>query len=78
MFDTPVFLLSSSKSQLQSASRRHREKLNSALEELGRLLPLPNDVKSRLDKLSVLKLAVSFFQTKSFVSSKSPKDIPII
>ena len=51
----------------QSASRRHREKINATLEELGGLLPLPEDARSKLDKLTVLKLSVSFFQTQNYL-----------
>ncbi|XP_032221084.2 nuclear receptor coactivator 1 isoform X3 [Nematostella vectensis] len=58
-------------------SRRHREKLNTVLDELSLLLPLDGTVKKKLDKLSVLKLTVSFFQTQNLVSGKrktEPKD----
>ena len=51
----------------QSASRRHREKINATLEELGGLLPLPEESRSKLDKLTVLKLSVSFFQTQNYL-----------
>lgn len=53
----------------QSASRRHREKINATLEELGDLLPLPEEARSKLDKLTVLKLSVSFFQTQNYLQS---------
>jgi len=53
----------------QSASRRHREKINATLEELGGLLPLPEESRSKLDKLTVLKLSVSFFQTQNYLQS---------
>ena len=53
----------------QSASRRHREKINATLEELGSLLPLPEDARSKLDKLTVLKLSVSYFQTQNYLQS---------
>ena len=53
----------------QSASRRHREKINATLEELGGLLPLPEESRSKLDKLTVLKLSVSFFQTHNYLQS---------
>lgn len=57
----------------QSASRRHREKINATLEELGSLLPLPEDARSKLDKLTVLKLSVSFFQTQNYLQSGKRK-----
>lgn len=57
----------------QSASRRHREKINATLEELGGLLPLPEDARSKLDKLTVLKLSVSFFQTQNYLQSGKRK-----
>ena len=53
----------------QSASRRHREKINATLEELGGLLPLPEEARSKLDKLTVLKLSVSFFQTQNYLKT---------
>lgn len=57
----------------QSASRRHREKINATLEELGGLLPLSEESKSKLDKLTVLKLSVSFFQTQNYLQSGKRK-----
>lgn len=57
----------------QSASRRHREKINATLEELGGLLPLPEEARSKLDKLTVLKLSVSFFQTQNYLHSGKRK-----
>lgn len=53
-----------------SPSKRHREKLNSVMSELCELLPLPEDVKSGLDRLSILKLTVSFFNTQNLMISK--------
>ncbi|XP_031567583.1 neuronal PAS domain-containing protein 2-like [Actinia tenebrosa] len=52
-----------------SPSKRHREKLNNVMDELADLLPLSSDAKSGLDRLSILKLTVSFFQTQNLIQS---------
>ncbi|XP_016366035.1 aryl hydrocarbon receptor-like [Sinocyclocheilus rhinocerous] len=55
-------------------SKRHRDRLNGELGKLTALLPLPEEVRARLDKLSVLRLSVGYLKIKNYFTATLRKN----
>ena len=48
----------------------NRQRFNDALDHLASILPFESSIVSKLDKISILRLAVAYLRAKSYIKGK--------